>query len=157
MLVPDWYPLAGDRVACVGAPIAVVIANDRYTAEDAAEEVIVDYEPLDAVVGIEAALADGSPLAHPDLGTNRCYEWSLGGGDVEAGLAEADVIVERTINNHLIAGTPMEGRGVVAEWHGDRVTLWGDEPQVAELAALAGTTPYELLTGVGSRVERVID
>ncbi|MGI9557033.1 MAG: xanthine dehydrogenase family protein molybdopterin-binding subunit, partial [Solirubrobacterales bacterium] len=124
VLVPEWYPLASDRVACVGAPIAVVIAGDRYTAEDAAEDVIVDYEPLDAVVGIEAALADGAPLAHPELGTNRCYEWSLGGGDVVAGLAEADVIVERTINNHLIAGTPMEGRGVVADWHGDRVTLW---------------------------------
>ena len=58
---------------------------------DAAEDVIVEYDPLPVVTDPEAALEDGSPLVHAQFGTNKVCEWSLGGGDLEAGFAEADV------------------------------------------------------------------
>lgn len=124
VLVPESWPLARDRVACVGVPVAVVLAEDRYVAEDAAEAVTVEYEPSPPVVDPVEALGDDAPLAHPELGTNRCFEWSIGGGDLEAGFAAADVIVERSIHNHRIAAVPMEARGAVADSDGDRVTLW---------------------------------
>jgi carbon-monoxide dehydrogenase large subunit len=124
ILVPEWWPLARDRVACVGAPIAVVIADDPYLAEDAAEAVVVAYEPLEATIDVEAALTDGAPLVHPELGSNRCFEWSMGGGELDEGFAAADVVVERTIRNHAIAGVPMETRGALAESRGGKVTLW---------------------------------
>ena len=124
VLVPDSWPLMRDRVACVGAPVAVVLAEDRYAAEDAAEEVRVEYERLPVCADPLEALEDGAPLVHPEFGTNVCFRASMGGGDLEAGFAEADVVLERTITNHRIAAVPMEPRGATAEARGDRVTLW---------------------------------
>ena len=81
---PPHWPLAKEVVKHVGDPVAVVIGTDRYAVVDAAEDVIVDYDPLPVVVDPEAALAGGD-LVHPDLGTNKVHEWSLG-GDVESAL-----------------------------------------------------------------------
>ena len=122
--VPFSRPLLRDRVACVGAPVALILAEHRYEAEDAAEAVKVDYEPLPVSSQPLDALADDAPLVHPELGTNICFETSMGGGDLEAGFAEADVIIERTIVNHRIAAVPMEPRGAIAEPYGDRIALW---------------------------------
>ncbi len=119
---PHW-PLARDEVNHVGDPVAVVIGEGRYAMQDAVEDVFVEYEPLEVVTDIEAALRDGSPLVHADLGTNKVHEWSLGGGDIEAALAEADVVVERRVVNHRISGAPIEPRGVVAEPRGVGLTL----------------------------------
>ena len=124
VLVPDSRPLMGDRVACVGAPLAVVLADDPYVAEDGADAIEVTYEPLPAVVDPLEALADDAPLVHPELGTNVCFETSMGGGDLDRGFERADVVLERTIANHRVAGVPMEPRGVLAEPKGDRVSLW---------------------------------
>ena len=119
---PHW-PLARGEVNHVGDPVAVVIGEGRYAMQDAAEDVFVEYEPLPAVTDIEAALQDGSPLVHEENGTNEVHQWSLGGGDIEAAMAEADVICERRIVNHRIAGAPIEPRGVVAEPRGTGLTL----------------------------------
>ncbi len=119
---PHW-PLARGEVNHVGDPVAVIIGEGRYAMQDAAEDVFVEYEPLDVVTDIEAALQEGSPLVHSDLGTNTVHEWSLGGGDIEAALAEADVVVERRVVNHRISGAPIEPRGVVAEPRGTGLTL----------------------------------
>lgn len=124
VLQPEWWPLARDRVACVGVPVAVVIGSDRYAVEDAVENVVVEYEPGPVVVDPLVALEEGSPLVHPELGANKCFEWSLGGGDLEAGFEKADLVLERTIRNHRIAAVPMETRGVIAEPHGRRIRLW---------------------------------
>jgi carbon-monoxide dehydrogenase large subunit len=124
VLTPDFWPLARGRVACVGAPVAVVLADDPYRAADGAEAVAVAYERLAAVVDPRRALEPDAPLVHPELGTNRCHEWSIEGGDLDAGFAHADVVIEREIRNHRIAGVPMETRGVMAEPAGDRVTVW---------------------------------
>jgi aerobic carbon-monoxide dehydrogenase large subunit len=122
---PEHWPLARDEVNHVGDPVAVVIGDDRYAVSDAVEDVLVEYEPLTAVVDPEQAIAAGvdGDLVHESLGTNKVHEWTLAGGDVEAGFAEADVIVERRVVNHRIAGAPIECRGVIADYRAGSLTL----------------------------------
>ena len=120
---PPHWAIAKDEVHCVGDPVALVIGSDRYAVVDAAERVSVEYDPLPVVVDIEKALEDGSDLVHEDLGTNKCHEWSLGGGDIEAGFAAADVIVERRVVNHRTAGAAIEPRGVLADYRAGSLTL----------------------------------
>ena len=123
---PDHWVLAKDEVKHVGDPVALVVGDDRYTVVDAAEQVVVEYEPLPVVTDPEKALEDGSPLVHEKFGTNKVCDWSLGGGDLEAGFAEADVIIERRVVNHRIAGAaiePARGAGRVPRRPVDRVEL----------------------------------
>ena len=122
--VPDHWPLARGKVGYVGQPVAVVLGRDRYGVVDATEDVIVDYEPLPVVVDPEQALEEGAPVIHDEFGTNKVFEWSLAGGDVEAALAEADVVLERRIVNHRTAGAAIEPRGALGEWREGRLTLW---------------------------------
>lgn len=120
---PTRWPIARGKVHHVGDPVAVVIGDDRYAVVDAAEDVWVEYESLPVVVDPEEALKD-EVIVHEDLGTNKTHEWSLGGGDVEAGFAEADVIVERRIINHRVSGAPIEPRAVMADFRGDELTVY---------------------------------
>ena len=76
MVNPPHFPLAMDEVHHVGEIVAVVLADSRYGAADAAELVVVDYEPLDAVASIEAA-RDGDATAHSDHDTNKAFHWPL--------------------------------------------------------------------------------
>jgi aerobic carbon-monoxide dehydrogenase large subunit len=121
---PEHWPLARGEVNHVGDPVAVVVGDDKYGVIDAAEQVIVEYDELPAVIDPEKALEDGAPLVHEDLGTNKTHEWALGGGDIDAAMAEADKVVERRIVNHRTAGAAIEPRGCIADWRGDAVTLW---------------------------------
>ena len=121
---PEHWPLARGAVKHVGDPVAVVVGEDKYAVVDAAEDVIVEYDPLPAVVDPEAALEDGSALVWEEFGTNRTHDWSLGGGDVEAAFRDSDVVVERRIVNHRTAGAAIEPRGVLAEWRAGSLTLW---------------------------------
>ena len=121
---PDHWVLAKGEVKHVGDPVALVIGEDRYGVVDAAEDVFVEYDPLPVVTDPEAALEDGSPLVHEQFGTNKVCEWSLGGGDLEAGFAEADHIIERRVVNHRIAGAAIEPRAVLADFHADRLTVY---------------------------------
>ncbi len=75
-----------------------MVGTDRYSVVDAAEQVVVDYDPKPAVVDPEKALEDGSPLVWEQFGTNRTHEWGLSGGDIEAGLAEADAHGDCVLN-----------------------------------------------------------
>jgi carbon-monoxide dehydrogenase large subunit len=120
---PTRWPLARGKVCHVGEPVAIVIGDDRYSVVDAAEHVFVEYESLPVVVDPEEALKD-EIVIHEELGTNKTHEWSLGGGDVEAGFAEADVIVERRIVNHRVSGAPIEPRAVMAEYRAGHLTMW---------------------------------
>ncbi len=120
---PAHWPLARGVVKHVGDPVAIVLGTDRYAVVDAAEDVVVDYDPLPVVTDIETALQDGSNLVHEEFGTNRVHRWSLGGGDMEAGFAEADVIVERRVVNHRISGAPIEPRGVLADYRAGSITV----------------------------------
>ncbi|HEY2652418.1 MAG TPA: xanthine dehydrogenase family protein molybdopterin-binding subunit [Solirubrobacteraceae bacterium] len=120
---PDHWPLARGAVKHVGDPVAAVVGADRYAVVDAAEDVIVEYDPLPVVTDPEKALEDG-PLVHEQFGTNKVHEWSLGGGDLDAGFAEAEVIVERRVINHRTAGAPIEPRGVLADYRAGSLTVW---------------------------------
>src|SRR5438477_4071013 len=92
---PDHHPLATAKVRYVGDGVAVVLAESRALAKNAAELVEVEYEPLPVVVDVEDALADGAPLVHDEFGTNHCYTWAIGGGeDLDRLFADADVVIE---------------------------------------------------------------
>jgi aerobic carbon-monoxide dehydrogenase large subunit len=148
---PDHWVLAKDAVKHVGDPVALVVGDDRYAVVDAAEEVVVEYEPLPVVTDPEAALEEGSPLVHEKFGTNKVCEWSLGGGDLEAGFAEADVIIERRVVNHRVAGAAIEPRGVLADFRADRLAFWSST-QVPHFLRLF----LAVLLGVGEDRVRVI-
>jgi carbon-monoxide dehydrogenase large subunit len=112
--VPNHWPVARGEVNFAGDIVAVVVATDRYKAQDALEFIEVDYEPLDPVVDLEEAVAEGSPLVHEDFGTNEAYTWNLDNGDVEDAFSRADVTVkERYLQPRLIPNA-IETRGVVA-------------------------------------------
>ncbi len=147
---PEHWPLARGVVKHVGDPVAVVVGEDRYAVNDAVEDVIVEYDPLPAVVDPEAAIA-GSPYVHEQFETNKVHEWTLAGGDVEAGFAEADVIVERRVVNHRIAGAPIECRGVLAEYRAGSLTLY-TSTQVPHFVRLF----MALLLGIGEDHVRVV-
>jgi carbon-monoxide dehydrogenase large subunit len=112
---PSHWPLAKDKARYQGDGVAVVIAETRAQAADAAEAVDVDYEPLDPVVDMEAALADGAPLVHDEFGTNRCYVWTHTNGDVDAAFGSAPVIVKERFVIQRQVPNAMEGRGVLCQ------------------------------------------
>jgi carbon-monoxide dehydrogenase large subunit len=114
MVHPDHHPLAVDEVRYSGDGVAVVIARDRYAAADALEAIAVEYDQLPAIVDMEAAIADGSPLVHADKGTNTCFVWPFAGGeDYEATKAKADVVVTRRFKQQRLIPAAMEPRAVV--------------------------------------------
>jgi carbon-monoxide dehydrogenase large subunit len=114
--LPEHTVLATDRVYYVGHPVAVVVASDRYIAQDAVDRVEVDYDPLDAVTGVEEAAKDSAPRVHPQYDSNIAFTFEQSGGDVEAAFAEADVIIKQRITSPRLIPAAMETRGVVADW-----------------------------------------
>ena len=95
--MPSHFPLAFDKARHVGDGVAVVVADTRAIAKDAAELVEVEYEPLAAVTDVGRALDADAPLVHDDLGTNECYVWKLDAGEVDQAFADADVTVKRQL------------------------------------------------------------
>ncbi len=113
---PTHLPVATSVAKYVGDAVAVVLADSRYAAADGAAAVLVDYDPLPAVVDIEAAVAADAPLVHEDLGTNESYTWPLipDADAVNEAFANAvHVVSERYVQQRLIPA-PMEPRGVIA-------------------------------------------
>ena len=126
IVTPEFPSLAVGEVRHVGDCVAVVLATERYLAADALEAVEVDYEPLPAVVDMEAALADGSPLVHESAGTNHCYTKNYVCGDYDAAVAAADLVVKRRFVQQRLIPSPMETRSVVAAPMGtsSELTIW---------------------------------
>lgn len=120
------HPLATDEVCYVGEAVAVVVAEQRVLAVDAAEEVVVDYEPLPAVASLEGATADGAPPVHHGGSSNRVTRLDLSFGDIDGAFAAAEHVVGVTLRQHRGAGIPMEPRGVVAAADPEtgRLTVW---------------------------------
>ncbi len=130
--------LAIDEVRFVGEPIAIVLTDNRYQGEDAAELVSVDYEPLPAVVGVDDALA-GRATTFSGMDTNVCQSRD---GDFDDAIFDGcDVIVEGDVINQRVACLPMEGRAVAASWKDGKLTVWAST-QNAQLGRL-------ILTAVG--------
>ena len=112
--IPNHWPIARDEVNYAGDIVAVVVATDRYKAQDALEFIEVEYEPMVPVLDVEAAVQEGAPLVHEDIGTNESFTWTLATGDIDDAFDRADVVVkERYIQQRLIPNA-IETRGVVA-------------------------------------------
>ena len=111
------YALAGQVATYEGQPVVSVAATSRHVAEDALEEIEIEYEPLPHVTDVIAALAPGAPVIHPGvLDSNLLVSNPQGSGDVAARMSEADVIVEGRFLVNRVTGLPMETRAVLAEW-----------------------------------------
>ena len=111
-----YYPTATDKTRFVGEPVAVVVASDRYLAEDAAELVEVEYEPLPAVVRADRALEPEAPLLHDESDSNVATDRTFTFGDVDTAFAEAPHVVTRSYSFPRYSSTPMECYVVVADW-----------------------------------------
>jgi carbon-monoxide dehydrogenase large subunit len=109
----DRPELTPDRVRFVGEPVAVVVATTAAAAEDAAEQVVVDYDPLPVVVDPRAALAAGAPILFDEVGSNVCHETSAGTEDDP--LEGAEVTVRLEFRNQRLAPVPMEPNALVAQ------------------------------------------
>lgn len=157
-VVPDTIevphpPLAIGKVRCVGDAVAAIVADNPTAAADAAALVDVGYDVLPAAVNAEAATKDGAPQVHDDAPNNVGFEWEVGGGDVDAAAASAEVRVsERIVNQRLIPNS-MEGRAVVADYNPgtNHVTLWTSS-QIPHLVRLL----MALVTGHPEHQIRVI-
>ena len=119
-------PLAKDKVRHMREAVAAVVATSRYIAEDAAEEVSVDYQPLAAVVDLETAIAEGAERVHDDIEANVAAHVIQEKGDYQAARSRADLVLSRRLIYDRGTAAAMENRGVVADWdaRAQRLTIW---------------------------------
>jgi carbon-monoxide dehydrogenase large subunit len=116
-----------DRVTHAGLGVAVVVAEDRYTAEDALNLIEVDYEPLPVVVDAEKTTQPGAPQIHENAPNNICMDWSIGNADgTNKALGESDVVVKQRLVNQRLVPNPMEPRGCIAQYMpaSEEYTVW---------------------------------
>ena len=137
-----WSPLATDTVRYVGDAVAIVVADTRDIALDAAEKVMVDYEPLPAVTDSLDALSEGAPQIHPEASGNLIFDWELGDEQAtDAALAGAAHVIEIDIRNNRLSPNPMEPRAALGQYNKaeDHYTVWttSQNPHVARLVMSA--------------------
>ena len=133
-----YLPTGVDKVRFVGEPIAVVVASDRYIAEDAAELVAVDYDELGAVTAARAALEPDAPLLHDDAGSNVATDRTFAFGPVEERFREAAHVVTGSYDFPRYSSVPMECYSVIAHW-----TEGNDGPSVESWANFHG--PFSMV------------
>ena len=154
---PDHYSVATDTVRYQGEPVAVVVAADRYLARDAADAIVIEYDPLPAVIDPEAAMTGQPTVIHEAFPNNLAVPYVPGGTGfdpvagtvdntaVDKAFAEADFTISQRMMNHRLAPTAMEPRGVVAHYEPgkDFLTIWSStqNPHILKtfIAALTGT------------------
>lgn len=146
-------PLARDKVRYFGEPLAIVVAENRYLAEDALDDIDVELEPLPAVVDIEQALTSASTRVHDDLGSNVAAHVHQVKGDYRKAAANAHVVLKRRFRYEHGISSPIETRGVVAQWNarGQQMTVW-DTTQ----APVFIRNGLAAMLGLGERQVRVI-
>ncbi len=149
IVIPHQPPMAVDEVRYVGEIVACVIARDRYTAADAVAGIDVDYDPLPPVLDIRTALDEGSPKVHES--GNKCYEFVMANGDVDAAFRDAPVVLERTYRQQRLIPSAMEPRSIVASVVGDEFTLWS-ATQIPHIVRVM----MALTTGIPEQNIRVI-
>jgi carbon-monoxide dehydrogenase large subunit len=143
-------PLAKDKVRHAGEAVAMVVAESRYLAEDAADQIFVDYELLDAVVDLESALSADAPRVHDDLDRNLNAHVIQRKGDYDAAKAEADVVIRRRFVYDRGTAAAMENRGIVAHWDAKaaHLTVWDTTqapiPIRNGLAAMLGLSEHQV-------------
>ena len=119
-------PLARDDVFYVGQCIAMVVAVDRYVAEDAVRLIDIDYDPLPVEMDLEKAVEDGAPLVHPDVPNNTTGRFRVETGDTDAAFAEAEHITRLKIRVERSTAAPLECRAIAARWEAvtGELTVW---------------------------------
>ncbi len=160
---PPKHPsIAVDKVTFAGEIVAIVVARSAAIAKDATERVEVDYDPLDPVLDMEAALREDAPLVHPDLGSNKWAYFKLDsaeagtGGDVDQAISDADqaddqIVVRRRFRQQRLIPAFMEPRSVVVDPNGEQLTMWSST-QVPHIVR----TMTALLLGIPEHKIRVI-
>lgn len=146
-------PLVKDKARHAGEPIAIVIAESRYIAEDAVDLIVVDYEPLGAIVHLEDALKPNAPIIHDDLGTNLNAHVVQEKGNYAAAAAQADLVIKRHFDYDRGTAAAMENRGIVATWdaRAEQLTMWDTtQAPISIRNGLAG------MLGLSERQVRVI-
>ncbi len=138
MKEPPHPIMVADKVRHVGDAVALVVAEDRFTAKDASELVKVDYEVLDAVVDPKAATEDGAPLVHDDVPNNTIYDFELGNKDeTDAAFENADKVIELSYHNQKLVPNAMEPRAALAQYDAneEKYTLYttSQNPHLARL------------------------
>jgi aerobic carbon-monoxide dehydrogenase large subunit len=120
-------PIATTKVRYVGDPVAVVVAESRYLAEDALELINVEYESLGAVTDARKSMQAGAPQLHDATPNNVAANFQVDVGDVDAAFRDSDLIVEEEFSTQRHSAVPLENRGLVAEWDEGRglLTMWG--------------------------------
>src|SRR6201987_277404 len=145
--------LAGEKRPYAGEPLAVIVAESRYIAEDALDDIVVDLETLPAVVDLEAAMAAGAAVVHDDLGSNVASHLRQAKGDYRRAAANADLVLKRRFRYEHGISSPIETRGIVAQWNarGQQMTIW-DTTQ----APVFVRNGLAAILGVSERQVRVI-
>lgn len=151
--VPAHPPLARGTVKFVGDPVAAVIAENRYVAHDALEAIVVEYEPLPAVVDPREALREDAPLVHEEFESNIAMSTALEAGDVEAEFTDADYRMPVHVGHSRVAAIPIEPRGGIAAYDAvsDSFTLW-----LSTQAAWSVRTDLAKALGIAEERIRVI-
>lgn len=123
-----YYPIAVERARYVGEPVAVVVAESRYVAEDACDLIEVEYDILPAAADLASAMAENAPLVHEQAGSNVISRRSFRYGDPDGAFAAADRIFQFSYSYPRYASTPMETFGVIANFEHapDRYTVWSN-------------------------------
>ena len=122
----DRFPVPPGKVTYVGDPIVAVAAETPHAAQDMAEAVVVEYEPLPVVGGAEQAMAPDAPVIHEGMDDNIVFHRQFGDGDVDGAFARASLVLDKTFHFPRQTGVPLEPRGVIASYDGgqDRLTIW---------------------------------
>jgi carbon-monoxide dehydrogenase large subunit len=120
-------PIATNKVRYVGDPVAVVVAESRYIAEDALELIEVEYDALGAVIDARVGMQPGAPQLHDAAPNNIAANFQVNVGDVDAAWRECDLVFEQEFSTQRHSAVPLENRGLVAEWDEGRglLTMWG--------------------------------
>jgi carbon-monoxide dehydrogenase large subunit len=159
---PPHYAIAVDVVRYAGEPVAVVVASDRYVARDAADAIVVSYDPLPAVVDPEAAMTGTPAVIHKDFPNNLAVALVPSGTGVAADLSsvdntavdkafeDAEVVISQRMMNHRLVPNAMEPRGVVAQWEAGKetMTIWSStqNPHILKtmIAAMNGLGQHQV-------------
>lgn len=146
LLTPDVPALARGRVLYVGDPVAIIVADTQAQAQDAAEQVMVDYDMLPAVTDMTAALGPTAPRLHDGIPGNLCFDYEYGDlAATDAAFATAARVITLDLTSDRVVGAPMEPKAALARWNGDVLEVWSPtQGMVAlrdSLCSLTGLPP----------------
>src|SRR5579875_166600 len=124
--IPPIWPLAKEKVRWVGEPIAIIVADERYAAEDLESLVKVEYDPLTAVVDPERSMEAYAPKLYEDWEDNVLKRSEIKGGDVREAFDQADIVIKERISTHRHTAAPIENRGVIARYDAlsEKLNVW---------------------------------